>query len=245
MAIEVFNRYEHKYILDRETYKKIIRIMDIRMEADKYNKNHKPYTIANIYYDTADDYLIRTSLSKPAYKEKLRLRAYGVPNEDDMVFLEIKKKYMGLVNKRRTALKLSESYEFINSGVPPERADYMNGQVLGEIEYFLSVRNVVPKLYLAYDKIAYFERGNPDLRISFDFGIRSRRYDVALELGDYGAPLLEEGLYLMEIKTARAKPLWLCKMLSELDIRRQSFSKYGTEFLKNTGTVVYPQQMIV
>lgn len=191
MAIEVFNRYEHKYILDRETYKKIIRIMDIRMEADKYNKNHKPYTIANIYYDTADDYLIRTSLSKPAYKEKLRLRAYGVPNEDDMVFLEIKKKYMGLVNKRRTALKLSESYEFINSGVPPERADYMNGQVLGEIEYFLLVRNVVPKLYLAYDRIAYFERGNPDLRISFDFGIRSRRYDVALELGDYGAPLLE------------------------------------------------------
>lgn len=230
MAIEVFNRYEHKYLLDRETYEKVIEVMDAHMELDSHNQNHKPYTIANIYYDTDDDYLIRNSLSKPAYKEKLRLRSYGVPDASAKVFLEIKKKYNGVVNKRRTTLKLDEAYEFVASGRKPETAEYMNKQVIDEIEYFLHIYSLKPKLYLAYDRVAYFEKGNPDLRISFDENIRSRRYDVRLERGDYGEKLLEDGAYLMEIKTALAAPLWLTHTLTELNIKRVSFSKYGTEF---------------
>ncbi len=230
MAIEVFNRYEHKYMLDRKTYEKVIEVMDQHMELDSHNENHKPYTIANIYYDTADDHLIRASLQKPKYKEKLRLRAYGVPKKDSKVFLEIKKKYNGIVNKRRTTLKLKEAYEFVSSGKKPNLKDYMNAQVLEEINYFLKVYDLKPKLYLAYDRIAYFEKGNPDLRISFDTNIRSRRYDVRLEAGDYGELLLDGDVYLMEVKTSLAKPLWLVHVMTELDIKRTSFSKYGTEF---------------
>ena len=90
MAIEVFNRYEHKYLLDKETYDKVIKIMDERMELDPYNQDHRSYSITNIYYDTNDDYLVRHSLDKPEYKEKLRMRAYGVPGKKAKVFLEIK-----------------------------------------------------------------------------------------------------------------------------------------------------------
>ena len=230
MAIEVFNRYEHKYMLDRETFEKVIKILDEHMDMDSHNKDHTPYTISNIYFDTPDDYLIRTSLSKPEYKEKLRLRAYGVPDADTKVFLEIKKKFKGIVNKRRTKLKLSEAYGFVTSGKAPEPKDYMNTQVLHELEYFLKIYNLSPKLYLAYDRIAYFEKDNRDLRISFDMNIRSRRYDLALEKGDYGEKLLPDDVYLMEIKTSLAKPLWLTHMIAELDIKRKSFSKYGTEF---------------
>ncbi len=230
MAIEVFNRYEHKYMLDRKTYEKVIEVMDQHMELDSHNENHKPYTIANIYYDTADDHLIRASLQKPKYKEKLRLRAYGVPKKDSKVFLEIKKKYNGIVNKRRTTLTLKEAYEFVSSGKKPNLKEYMNAQVLEEINYFLKVYDLTPKLYLAYDRIAYFEKGNPDLRISFDTNIRSRRYDVRLETGDYGELLLDGDVYLMEVKTSLAKPLWLVHVMTELDIKRTSFSKYGTEF---------------
>lgn len=230
MAIEVFNRFEHKYMLDRKTYEKVISVMDAHMELDSHNKGHLPYTIANIYYDTDDDYLIRSSLSKPTYKEKLRLRAYGVPSETQKVFLEIKKKYNGIVNKRRTTILLNEAYKFINSGVPPEIKDYMNEQVVKEIEYFLKLYCLKPKLYLAYDRIAYFEKGNPDLRISFDTGIRSRRYDLRLDYGDYGEMLIPENAYLMEVKTSLAKPLWLTNMLTQLHINRCNFSKYGTEF---------------
>lgn len=145
MAKEVFNRFEHKYLLNQKTYEEVLCQMDRHIELNAYNAGHKPYTIANIYYDTADDYLIRTSLSSPAYREKLRLRAYGVPKMDSTLF---------------------------------------------------------PKLYLAYDRIAYFEKGNPDLRISFDQNIRSRRTEVSLEKGDYGTPLMDEPLYLMEVKTS-------------------------------------------
>ena len=230
MAIEVFNRYEHKYMLDRETFEKVIKILDEHMVMDSHNEGHTPYTISNIYFDTPDDYLIRTSISKPDYKEKLRLRAYGIPDGDSKVYLEIKKKFKGVVNKRRTTLRLSEAYDFVTTGKAPEPKEYMNTQVLHEIEYFLKVYDLYPKLYLAYDRIAYFERDNKDLRISFDMNIRSRRYDLRLENGDFGERLLDGEFYMMEIKTSLAKPLWLTHMLDELNIKRRSFSKYGTEY---------------
>ena len=233
MAIEVFNRYEHKYILNQQQYDEMIKVMNEHMNPDPYNKGGKPYTITNIYYDTQDDHLIRASLSKPIYKEKLRLRSYGVPKDGQKVFLEIKKKYNGIVNKRRTTLKLDEAYKFVGSGEKPEIESYMNKQVINEISYFLKVYDLKPKLYLAYDRIAYFEKGNDDLRISFDQNIRSRREDVQLEIGDHGNLLLEEGQYLMEIKTSLAMPLWLTHTLARLNLKRQSFSKYGAEF-KNT-----------
>lgn len=230
MAIEIFNRFEHKYKLDTETFQKVLKVMDEHMEHDSHCENHSLYTIANIYYDTADNALIRESLSKPAYKEKLRLRSYGVPNTDSEVFLEIKKKYRGLVNKRRTTLGLNEAYEFLKTGEKPELKEYMNGQVVNELEYFLNSYDLVPKVYIAYDRLAYFEKGNDDLRISFDTNIRTRRYDLNLEAGDHGKRLINEDVWLMEIKTSLAKPLWLCDMLSELGIKASSFSKYGTEY---------------
>ncbi len=237
MAIEVFNRYEHKYIINEETYEKLLPRLSSHMEADAYNKGGRPYPITNLYYDTPDSYLIRASLESPVYKEKLRLRAYGVPKAGDTVYLEIKKKYMGLVNKRRTPLFLTEAYRFAEDGKVPLKSPGLNRQVAGEIAYFLSVYRPVPKICLSYERTAFFEKGNGDLRISFDSDILSRRDDLFLESGLYGTPLLPKGVYLMEIKTASAMPLWLCETLSELKIRRTSFSKYGAEVKKNKGVI--------
>jgi len=230
MAIEVFNRYENKFLMNTDTYEKVLRALDEYMELDEYNKMHDFYTIANIYYDIKDHHLIRKSLSKPKYKEKLRLRAYGVPSLDDKVYLEIKKKVFGLVNKRRTKLVLSEAYDFVATGKKPELKKYMNKQVLNEIEYFLSVYDLEPKLYLAYDRKAYFGRDNRDLRITFDTNIRTRREDLRLEMGDHGEPLLDKDVWLMEVKAEKTIPIWLTRMLSEYKLYKKSFSKYGTEF---------------
>lgn len=230
MSIEVFNRYEKKYLLDAEAYRNIADTLPEHMEPDEYNKSHEFYTIGNIYYDTGDDYLIRNSLAKPEYKEKLRLRAYGVPQPNDKVFLEIKKKYKGLVNKRRSTLRLEEAYEFLTSGEKPELQKYMNKQVLNEIEYMLRLYKPEPKLYLAYDRKAMFSRENRGLRITFDTNIRTRRYDLRLECGCYGEPLLSPGQWLMEVKAENAMPLWLSRLLSEYSIYATSFSKYGREY---------------
>jgi len=230
MAIEVFNRYENKFMMDTFTYEKVLATLNEYMELDEYNKTHEYYTISNIYFDTKDHHLIRNSLSKPKYKEKLRLRAYGVPSLDDKVYLEIKKKVCGLVNKRRTKLFLGEAYEFVETGEKPEAKKYMNKQVLNEIEYFLRLYDLEPKLYLAYDRKAYFGIDNRDLRITFDTNIRTRRYDLRLEAGDHGEKLLDSDKWLMEVKAEKTIPIWLSRMLSENKLYKASFSKYGTEY---------------
>lgn len=232
MAIEVFNRHENKYLMDHETYLIFYDALLAYMEKDEYNKNEF-YSISNLYFDTEHDTMIRTSLMKPKYKEKLRLRAYGVPNEDAKVYLEIKKKFNGLVNKRRTALKLHEAYEFVRSKRAPELKSYMNAQVVGEIGYILELyKDLRPKLYLSYDRKALFSKESRDLRITFDTNIRCRRHDLKLEQGDYGEQLLEPGQWLMEVKAEKTVPTWLAKLLSEHGLYRTSFSKYGNEYKK-------------
>jgi len=232
MAIEVFNRSECKFLIDEEVYEELnIKLLQY-MERDDYNKTHDFYTISNIYYDTEDNFLIRNSLAKPKYREKLRIRAYGVPDVDDKAYLEIKKKVNGLGNKRRTSLKLNETYEFLSTGEKPKLKSYMNKQVINEIEYMLKLYNLEPKTYIAYDRRAMFGKDNREVRITFDTNIRTRRYDLKLEAGDYGEPLLEKGKWLMEVKVEKNIPIWLARLLSEYKIYKASFSKYGNEYKK-------------
>lgn len=232
MAIEVFNRHESKFLIDEDIYNHIQNDLLKYMDLDDHNKEYGFYTISNIYFDTNDDYLIRNSISKPTYKEKLRIRAYGVPDIDEKVYLEIKKKFNGIVNKRRTKLKLSEAYDFVKNNTKPNIKNYMNKQVINEIEYILKIYNLSPKVYLAYDRKALFSKENRDLRITFDTNIRTRRYDLKLENGDYGESLLEGNKLLMEVKAEKNIPLWLSKLLSEYKIYKTSFSKYGNEYKK-------------
>ncbi len=230
MAIEIFNRYENKYQISEDVFFKLHDRLSGVMQTDDYNKKQFTYPICNIYYDSADSYLIRHSISKPIYKEKLRLRSYGTPAEGSTVYVEIKKKFRGLTNKRRSGLKLNEAYTFLSTGDLPIHRPYMNAQVLREIQYMLSGRALRPAVYLSYERRAFFGDASEDLRISFDTNILSRREDLRLESGVYGENLLPGGVWLMEIKTARAIPLWLTRLLSEYRIYPHSFSKYGAEY---------------
>ncbi|MDY5576353.1 MAG: polyphosphate polymerase domain-containing protein [Lachnospiraceae bacterium] len=230
MAIEVFSRYEKKYLLTEENYHWILENISEHMVPDKFNKNGQLYNIANIYYDTSNDALIRASIEKPVYKEKLRLRSYGVPALEDKVFLEIKKKYKGLVNKRRTTLRLFEAYDLIEHGIDPGDQPYINRQVLEEIKYFLRVYDLKPKVYLTYDRQAFFSKDDRDFRITFDTNIKARREEVGLEKGNEGRLLINNAFWLMEVKSSEAVPLWFTSLLSEKQIFSTSFSKYGTEY---------------
>jgi len=232
MGIEVFNRHESKFLIDREIYIEVENRLLKYMELDEYNKAHEFYTISNLYFDTRENQLIRNSLSKPRYKEKLRLRAYGVPTRDEKVYLEIKKKVCGIVNKRRTKLKLGEAYDFAATGEKPSIKSYMNKQVINEIQYILKIYDLQPKLYLAYDRKAFFSKINRDLRITFDSNVRTRRYDLKLENGSYGEKLLEKDKWIMEVKAENNMPIWLSNLLSEFKIYKTSYSKYGKEYEK-------------
>lgn len=232
MAIEVFNRVEKKYLIDEDTYRVFSELIEPYMEADEFCANDNFYSINNIYYDTDTDELIRNSIDKPVYKEKLRLRSYGVPELNDMVFLEIKKKFNGVVNKRRTVIRLSQAYDFLDNGIVPGDGDYLNMQVVRELKYFIEFYKPKPKVFLKYDRKALFGKEDNDLRITFDKNIRARREDLRLEAGDAGERLLEDGKILMEIKTTTSFPLWLTSILTKYEIKGVSFSKYGTEYKK-------------
>ncbi|MDF2609774.1 MAG: hypothetical protein K0R92_1248 [Lachnospiraceae bacterium] len=215
----IFKRVEKKYLLQDEVYEKFLQRIAPYMHMDE----HGLHTICNIYYDTEHFDLVRTSIEKPSYKEKLRLRSYGIPGENDDVFLELKKKYKGTVYKRRISMKLKEAENYLKHGIMPNR----KSQILNEIDYFLHFYNPVGKVYLAYDRIAYIGNEDPDFRLTIDQNIRSRDYDLDLKKGDFGNPLLNHSEYLLEIKTLAALPLWLVEILSELKIYPVSFSKYG------------------
>lgn len=223
MKKDVFQRHEKKYLLDEERYRLFIKRMEPWMQQD----SHFDYTICNLYLDTTDDYYIRQSLSGPVYKEKLRLRSYGTPNENDKVYLELKKKYRGVVYKRRSPLTLRDAGLFCSGRTVPGQG---NAQVLREIGRFLAIRPVEPRVYLSYDRKAFSARDGSDLRITFDHNIITRRFDLKLESGSCGAPLLREGIRLMEIKLPLGMPMWLASLLSRLEISSVGFSKYGAEY---------------
>ena len=210
MPQPVFNRYEKKYLMPETVYQELRGRLSPYMQVDSYGL----HTICNIYYDTTDDLLIRRSIDNPIYKEKLRLRSYGIPAMDSNVFLEIKKKYQKVVNKRRVQLTLREAYDYVERGIRPQG----DSQILREIDFFLSRYPLERGLYLAYGRVALFGKENPDFRVTFDQNIRSRRTRMGLENGDAGEKLLPRGWYLMESKVMGATPLWFTRILSELSL---------------------------
>lgn len=224
-AIDVFQRVEKKYVMTVETYQLFQKEIQAYMQADQYGL----HTICNIYFDTISDELIRNSIEKPAYKEKLRLRSYGIPDNNSQVFLEIKRKYKGIVYKRRAAMTLKEAGYYLEHGIKPKN----ESQILKEIDYFIKFYQPIPKLYLAYDRVAFFGKEDNNIRMTIDANIRSRKDDLALEQGDRGELLLEQEMYLLEIKVPNAYPIWLVEILSKLEIYPISFSKYGSIYKQN------------
>lgn len=219
----VFERYEFKYIVTREKKKIILDAIEPYMQLDQYGRT----TIRNIYYDTDDYRLIRNSIEKPVYKEKLRLRSYSKVRPDDTVFVELKKKYQSVVYKRRMALPEEEALHWINR-MEHSKTDT---QISREIDYFLDCyRNLYPAVFLSYEREAFFTREKSDFRVTFDDHILCREDEISLQASVGGTPVLSDDLVLMEIKCSGGIPLWMVKVLSANEIYRTSYSKYGEAY---------------
>ncbi len=226
----VFKRYEFKYMLTPEQKKKVLQAMEPYMQLDKYGRT----TIRNIYFDTDTYLLIRRSIEKPAYKEKLRIRSYSQAYPDSTVFVELKKKYKHVVYKRRISLPEEEAMEWVE-GI---RHCHKDTQISEEIDYFLQYYETLhPTVFLSYEREAYYTKEPSDFRVTFDDTILCRQEDLSLESPVYGTPILPEGMVLMEIKCSGGIPLWMTHVLSQEHIYKTSFSKYGTAYK----TMIFPQ----
>lgn len=216
----LFKRYEIKYLLGKRELDAVLSAFPGRMIDDEYGEA----AVCSLYFDTPDYRIIRRSLEKPFYKEKLRVRSYGTPADDGAVFLELKKKYNSIVYKRREKMSLTSAENFLKN---PDA----HSQISAEIAYFLSFYpDVGPTTFIGCVRQAYYGVDDRDLRITFDKDIVCRSYDLDLRLGLYGNPVLPRDMYLMEIKTSGAMPLWLAGTLAENKIYPTSFSKYGRAY---------------
>ena len=222
----VFKREEIKYILTGSQYLKLRHMINAHMAEDKYGLT----TIYTTYFDSSDDIMIRRSLDKPVYKEKIRARSYGAPtDENSTVFFELKKKFKGTVYKRRIAMTLGDYNTYLRTG---EYKDH--SQIFDEIDYAVRLYNAYPRLTMCYDRIAMFCPEDETIRMTFDFNIRCRRDHLDHTAGDKGNLLLPAGSVLLEIKITNAMPLWMVNALSAADAYPVSVSKYGKYYSQET-----------
>lgn len=220
----VFQRYELKYILSDIQTNKLKELMKSKMSQDAYGNS----VICNIYFDTPSYLLIRNSIDKPVYKEKIRFRSYGVITDSDKAFLEIKKKYRSIVYKRRITITEKELIEKLS-----EKQEIAKSQIGREIDYCFNLyKELEPKIFISYEREAFYGIEDSNFRMTFDKNIIWRNYDLTLTKGIYGEKILDGNMSILEVKTATSIPLWLAKFFSENKIYKTSFSKYGTIYEK-------------
>lgn len=225
----IFKRYELKYLLSTRQKELLLKAMEPYMALDQYGRT----TIRNIYYDTDNFRLVRHSIDHPAYKEKLRVRSYSQAKPEDKVFVELKKKYESVVYKRRMTISDEQASDWLGGRI----ALPVHSQIAEEVEYFRSYyKTLKPKVFLSYEREAFYSLSGDDFRVTFDENILTRSEELSLGSEIYGTPLLETGLILMEIKTPGGIPLWMTHFLTSQHLYKTSFSKYGTAYEK----MIYP-----
>ena len=232
----IFKRVEKKYLLSEEQYESLFLRIGPHLTQDAFGRS----TVMSLYLDTDDHRIIRNSLEAEDYKEKLRLRSYGTAGADSTVFLEIKKKYGGVVYKRRAAMSLSEAERYLRRGVKP-----FESQIMSEIDWAMKLYgHPEPRMMIACEREAWYDGEHPDLRLTFDRNIRFRENELGLDRGSAGIHLLPGGTVLLEIKTAGAMPLWLADALDAAGILPGSFSKYGAAYMRTLEINKRPVSMI-
>ena len=230
----VFKRYELKYLLTLQQKEEMLRAMAPYMKLDDYGRT----TIRNIYFDTDTYLLIRRSIEKQTYKEKLRVRSYDRATSDSKVFVELKKKCKSIVYKRRISLPEAEAVSWMMG----EDHCHKHTQIASEIDYFMEhYETLHPAVFLSYEREAFYSVDGSDFRVTFDDNILARQEDMSLEADVYGTSILPEGMVLMEVKCSGGLPLWMTEVLSKEHIYKTSFSKYGTAYKK----MIYPQQQYI
>ena len=220
----IFKRIEKKYLLFELQYEALLDRIGSHLKLDEYGRS----TVQSLYLDTPDYRIIRNSIEAVDYKEKLRLRSYGTAAADSTVFLELKKKFGGVVYKRRAAMGLAEAERYLRTGLKP-----FDSQIMSEIDWAMRLYGrPQPKAMIACEREAWFDEEHPDLRLTFDRNIRYRESALHLSRGSAGIRLLPGQTVLLEIKTAGAMPLWLARALDAEGVLPGSFSKYGAAYVR-------------
>lgn len=211
---DTFERVEHKYLMTIPQATQFYQWIEPYIQPDIYPF----YKLYNIYYDAMDYRMISRSIEGPLYKEKLRVRSYGELDNNPFIYAEMKKKYNGVVYKRRIQVPTSQMHTIFQN----------DSQIGKEITYMQKFYDADKKVFIAYDRHAFQAKQEADVRITFDTNIRYRLNHLELNDAYEDIPLINAQQVLVEVKVMHRYPLWLTHALTNTHIQRTSFSKYGT-----------------
>ncbi|WP_054950057.1 polyphosphate polymerase domain-containing protein [Numidum massiliense] len=235
MAIEIFRRREQKYLLTREQYAQLVHHMSPFMRPDQHGKEGC-YTVTSLYFDSWDQTIYFETKNKLKFRQKLRLRVYDDADIFSDAFFEVKQKHKSVVNKRRIVLPLKEAYHYLTNGTNSAFENYhpSNPQGLREIHHFKQLYELEPEMVVSYNRHALHCKDDPDLRVTFDSNLRCRREDLRVDHGPYGDNFVDPNVIILEVKVSHSVPLWLTRMLQNLNCEQKSISKFCTsmELLK-------------
>ena len=221
----VFKRYEMKYMMTKKQQKAVLEAMLPYICLDNFGHTQ----IRNVYFDTDNYRLVRRSIEKPSYKEKLRIRSYEKVKAQDKIFVELKKKYDDVVYKRREALPYNDLTTWLEK--ESEAPFPVDTQIGREIAYFFTYyKTIEAKVFLSYEREAFYALDGSDFRVTFDENILARQEELSLSAEIWGERLIDQDCVLMEIKTSGGIPLWMTKVLTQERLYKTSFSKYGTAY---------------
>lgn len=235
MALEFFSRREQKYLITRTQYEILVDQMSPHMRYDKFG-NQGRYTVTSLYFENQNHEIYYETKNKLPFRQKLRLRIYNETDINGLAFFEVKQKHNNVVNKRRTAIPLMDAYRYINKPTNDLEQNYeaSNYQILKEIHNFRTFYQLEPEMVVSYDRHAFHCIKDPDLRVTFDLNLRCRNEDLNIENGPYGRHFIDSNLVVLEVKVTHSVPLWLTRILQDLECEQRSASKFCTslELLK-------------
>lgn len=235
MALEIFKRKEQKYLITVAQYQEMLTRLSPYMRADK-NGNGGKYTVTSLYFESPTNTIYFETKNKLPYRQKLRLRVYDEANEQSTAFFEVKQKHKKVVNKRRLRLPVTEANRYLQDCLEAPLAAYetTNEQVMREIHYFRQLYQLQPEMIVSYDRHALHGIHDADLRITYDFNLRCRNDDLHVENGSFGEYFIDPNLVVLEVKVNDSVPLWLTRILQDVNCEQRSASKYCTslELLK-------------
>lgn len=232
MAIEIFTRKEQKYLISTWQYKELVERMRPYMRADKYGMDGR-YSVTSLYFESPDHKIYFETKNRLRFRQKLRLRVYDDADINSTAFFEVKQKHKKVVNKRRMLLPLHEAYRYLkdeDGTIPLEDYETSNPQVFREIDHFRALYHLQPEMIVSYDRKALHGIYDEALRVTFDLNLRCRHDDLQLEHGPDGENFIDQDLVVLEVKVNDSVPLWLTRILQDLECEQRSASKYCTSF---------------
>lgn len=248
--IDTFERKEKKYVLDEETLARFMQLVGDRFGDDQYAHS----TISSLYYDTPQFSMINRSIEKPLYKEKLRIRCYDVPSDEAGVFVELKKKFKGIVYKRRIRMSIEGGQAYLEgtpysaasllgSALEAKDMDMIKQQNIREIDACLSRHgNIAPAIMIIVERHSIRSNDGSNIRITFDRNARWRAHNLRFDEGFQGTPIFSDDTVIMEVKALGTYPLWLVHALDQVGAYPVSCSKVGLAY-KALCTAKQPEYM--